>query len=167
MCWSVVKGCWPTHGTPSPPICVKPMVERSIQVAMKWQPMPAIAREPSGTTVLVLCGQPEQNQGWRRVGHADRLQRCHRALLGFEDGELRVDARRHVGAGRGQQAGLLEALRDRLGDQRRVQVGVGAQQRVRGRVGHRPFAARVALGLCTSPSSNLPTTLGRTSARQL
>ncbi len=65
MCWSVVNGCWPTHGTPSPPICVKPMVERSIQVAMKWQPMPPMAREPSGTTVLVLCGQPEQNQGWR------------------------------------------------------------------------------------------------------
>ena len=41
------------------------MVARSIQVAMKWQPMPAIAREPSGTTVDVLCGQPEQNQGMR------------------------------------------------------------------------------------------------------
>ena len=24
------------------------------------KPMPAIAREPSGTTVEVLCGQPEQ-----------------------------------------------------------------------------------------------------------
>ena len=148
MCWSVVKGCWPTHGTPSPPICVKPMVERSIQVAMKWQPMPPIAREPSGTTVLVLCGQPEQNQGWRPASDTPRgLRRRHRALLGFEDGELRVDARRHVGAGGGQQAGLLEALGDRLGDQRRVQVGVGAQQRVRGRIGHRPFAAGVALGL--------------------
>ncbi|MDT4854252.1 hypothetical protein FQZ97_885440 [compost metagenome] len=75
MCWSVVKGCWPTHGTPSPPICVKPMVERSIQVAMKWQPMPPIAREPSGTTVLVLCGQPEQNQGWR-VASATLVDAC-------------------------------------------------------------------------------------------
>ena len=27
--------------------------------------MPAIAREPSGTLVDVLCGQPEQNQGMR------------------------------------------------------------------------------------------------------
>jgi len=27
---------------------------------MKWQPMPASAREPSGSFVLVLCGQPEQ-----------------------------------------------------------------------------------------------------------
>ncbi len=65
MCWSVVKGAWPTQGTPSPPICVKPTVARSIQMLMKWQPMPAMAREPSGTLVLVLCGQPEQNQGWR------------------------------------------------------------------------------------------------------
>ena len=32
---------------------------------MKWQPMPARAREPSGTRVLVLCGQPLQNQGVR------------------------------------------------------------------------------------------------------
>ena len=27
--------------------------------------MPATAREPSGTFVLVLCGQPLQNQGAR------------------------------------------------------------------------------------------------------
>ena len=65
MCAVVLNGCWPTHGTPSPPICVKPTVARSIQMLMKWQPMPAIAREPSGTLVEVLCGQPEQNQGWR------------------------------------------------------------------------------------------------------
>ena len=62
---SWLKGCWPTQGTPSPPIWVKPAVLRSIHSAMKWQPMPAMAREPSGTRVLVLCGQPEQNQGWR------------------------------------------------------------------------------------------------------
>ena len=29
--------------------------------------MPAIAREPSGTLVDVLCGQPEQNHGLRSV----------------------------------------------------------------------------------------------------
>jgi len=62
-CCSLLNGCWPTQGTPSPPICVKPTVARSIQIDMKWQPMPAMAREPSGTRVLVLCGQPEQNQG--------------------------------------------------------------------------------------------------------
>jgi hypothetical protein len=32
---------------------------------MKWQPMPACAREPSGTLVLVLCGQPAQKYGMR------------------------------------------------------------------------------------------------------
>ena len=39
---------------------VKVSVERSIQVTMEWQPIPPSAREPSGTTVEVLCGQPEQ-----------------------------------------------------------------------------------------------------------
>ena len=34
-------------------------------IAIPWQPMPAIAREPSGTRVEVLWGQPEQNQGER------------------------------------------------------------------------------------------------------
>ena len=63
MCWSLLNGCWPTQGTPSPPIWVKPVVLRSIHSDMKWQPMPAMAREPSGTLVEVLCGQPEQNQG--------------------------------------------------------------------------------------------------------
>jgi hypothetical protein len=32
---------------------------------MKWQPMPAVARLPSGTRVEVLCGQPEQKYGMR------------------------------------------------------------------------------------------------------
>ena len=64
-CFSLLKCCWPIQGVPSPPICVKPTVLRSIHTLMKWQPMPAIAREPSGTLVLVLWGQPEQNQGMR------------------------------------------------------------------------------------------------------
>ncbi len=34
MCFSVVNGAWPTQGTPSPPICVKVAVERSIQLTM-------------------------------------------------------------------------------------------------------------------------------------
>ena len=83
----------------------------------------------------MLCGQPEQNQG---CAVALDLQHLHRALLGFQDRQLRVDARRHVAV----QAQLLQALRDGRGDQRRRQVGVGAQQRVGRRVGHRPFAAR-------------------------
>ena len=46
--------------TPSPPIWMSDEVSRSIQLAMKWQPMPARAWLPSGTLVEVLCGQPEQ-----------------------------------------------------------------------------------------------------------
>ena len=60
MCFSSVNGAWPIHGAPSPPIWVKVAVVRSIHTAMKWQPMPAVARLPSGTRVEVLCGQPEQ-----------------------------------------------------------------------------------------------------------
>ena len=61
MCFSSVNGAWPIHGTPSPPMCVNVGRRcRSIQIAMKWQPMPAVARLPSGTRVDVLCGQPEQ-----------------------------------------------------------------------------------------------------------
>ncbi|PMQ05829.1 hypothetical protein JaAD80_28350 [Janthinobacterium sp. AD80] len=51
---------WATQSTPSPPICIRPVVSRSIHDAMKWQPMPACAREPCGTLVELLCGQPEQ-----------------------------------------------------------------------------------------------------------
>jgi hypothetical protein len=50
----------PVQGTPSAPIWVKVSVLRSIHSAMKWQPIPAIAVEPSGTRVEVLCGQPAQ-----------------------------------------------------------------------------------------------------------
>jgi hypothetical protein len=39
---------------------VKVSVERFMVKAMKWQPIPAMARLPSGTLVEVLCGQPEQ-----------------------------------------------------------------------------------------------------------
>ena len=67
-CSSLVKGATPTHGTPSPPIWVKVSVLRSIHSAMKWQPMPAKARLPSGTLVEVLCGQPEQKYGVRVIG---------------------------------------------------------------------------------------------------
>ena len=60
MCFSLVNGAWPIHGAPSAPMWVKVEVLRSIHTAMKWQPMPAVARLPSGTRVEVLCGQPEQ-----------------------------------------------------------------------------------------------------------
>ena len=66
MCFSSVNGAWPIQLTPSPPIWLISEVRRSgIQIAMPWQPMPAIARLPSGTRVEVLCGQPEQKNGVR------------------------------------------------------------------------------------------------------
>ncbi len=66
MCGVSVNGAMPTHCTPSPPMWVTPAVRRSGMVsAMPWQPMPAAAIEPSGTTVERLCGQPEQKYGWR------------------------------------------------------------------------------------------------------
>src|ERR1700755_3194901 len=62
-CWASVNGAWPSQVTPSAPICVKVAVLRSIQTAMKWQPMPASARLPSGTLVDGLCGHPKQKYG--------------------------------------------------------------------------------------------------------
>ena len=59
-CGTLVNIACETQSTPSPPIWLMPSVSRSIHVAMKWQPMPACAREPSGTLVEVLCGQPAQ-----------------------------------------------------------------------------------------------------------
>ncbi|MNE69443.1 hypothetical protein D3C80_1651680 [compost metagenome] len=59
-CGTWVKRECAAQSTPSPPIWIRPVVSRSIQLAMKWQPMPARAREPSGTLVELLCGQPEQ-----------------------------------------------------------------------------------------------------------
>ena len=66
MCFSVVKGDWPIQFTPSAPICEIRSVRRvGMLRAMPWQPMPAMARLPSGTRVEVLCGQPEQKNGVR------------------------------------------------------------------------------------------------------
>ena len=60
-CFSSVKGAMPSQDAPSPPIWVKAVLLRSgILVTSQWQPMPAMPREPSGTRVLVLCGQPGQ-----------------------------------------------------------------------------------------------------------
>ena len=56
---------------------------------------------------------------------------------------MRIDPGAHVGTGVVQDAKLLQPLHDGLGDQRRVQVGVGTQQGVGRRVGHGPLAAGV------------------------
>ena len=87
MWLSELNGAWPTQPTPSPPMWLIIEVRRSgIQIAMPWQPMPAMARLPSGTRVEVLCGQPEQKNGVRATlgGGADssfslasrRARRC-------------------------------------------------------------------------------------------
>jgi hypothetical protein len=103
--------------------------------------MPATAREPSGTRVLVLCGQPLQNQGCAVAG-AGHLSSAS-ALPWPHDGQARVHARGDV-AGHAQ---LLQALGNGLGDERRRQVGLGAQQPVPLGLGMRPFAAECRPGL--------------------
>ena len=65
-CGVSVNGAMPTNGAPSPPICVKVRVWSLSSSAMKWQPMPAVAKLPSGSFVDVPCGQPAQNAGMRR-----------------------------------------------------------------------------------------------------
>ena len=55
----------PTHCAPSAPMWVTPMMPRSMPMAMPWQPMPAAATAPAGTTVERLCGQPEQKKAVR------------------------------------------------------------------------------------------------------
>ena len=90
---------------------------------MKWQPMPAIAREPSGTRVLVLCGQPGQNQGWRSVPRWHPRRRAR--FPGRDDRQARVHSRDVC---RQDTSRLLQAARDGLGDERGGQVGVGPQQ---------------------------------------
>ena len=108
--------------------------------------MPATAREPSGTLVLVLCGQPLQNQGVRSpAAAASPLVSVSRLRSLASSRAMRASMR---GRGVGVDAELLQALGDGPGDQRRRQVGLGAQQPVAAGVGLRPLAARlVALGL--------------------
>ena len=157
MCARLLKCDWPTQGTPSPPIWVKPIVSRSIQVAMKWQPMPAIAREPSGTLVLVLCGQPLQNQGWRSAPPVAPVLSA-RSLASIT--AMRASMRAAMSAGR-------PSLRSRLAMAWAISVGFRSAL---------ARSSQLPLGLAwlhsppelsPSTSSNLPSTLGRTSGRQL
>ena len=64
-CGVSVNGATPIHCAPSPPMWVTPMMPRSMPMAMPWQPMPAAATLPAGTTVERLCGQPEQKNAVR------------------------------------------------------------------------------------------------------
>ncbi|MPM20908.1 hypothetical protein SDC9_67346 [bioreactor metagenome] len=62
-----------------------------------------------------------------------------RTFARFDDGDALVHAARNVGI----HAQLLQTLGNGLGDDRRRQIGLGAQQPVLAGVGHAPFAARV------------------------
>ncbi|MCY1530152.1 hypothetical protein D9M68_653280 [compost metagenome] len=160
MCCSFTNGCWPIHGTPSPPIWVKPTVARSIQMVMKWQPMPAMAREPSGTRVLVLCGQPEQNQGWRSAPSTPLVSRvcrdCSCAVRMASCASMRActsSGRPSLRRRRATARAMMAGDRSALARSRVLALGFGRD--------HSPPLKS------PSPSSNLPSTLGRTSPRQL
>ena len=66
---SATNGAMPIHWLPSPPIWVIPVIvprgSPPMKLTIPWQPMPAPTREPSGTRVPVLWGQPEQKNGVR------------------------------------------------------------------------------------------------------
>ena len=148
MCFSSVNGAWPIHVTPSPPMCVNSDVLRSIQIAITWQPMPAVARLPSGRRVDVLCGQPEQKYGWRTS-----------SIFGFASAAsfALIQSTRAWSCSR--RRGLSSRRSIRRAITRAIIAGVsspaaGSSQSPCGRT-HSPF------------SSNLPTTRGRTSSRQL
>ena len=134
------------------------MVLRSIHTLMKWQPMPAIAREPSGTLVEVLCGQPEQNHGCRSLvapsvsvcmacSLASSIDKCA-SICAVVSASMPIFFRR-LAMARAMMVGVKSALA--LSKVRSVGLGTD----------HSPPD--------TSPSasSNLPKMLGRTSLRQL
>ena len=157
MWLSVLNGAWPTQGTPSPPICVKPTVLRSIHTVMKWQPMPAMAREPSGTRVEVLCGQPEQNQGMRSALTSTTAMARSLAAITARRASRRAMMALSMPPSLRTRAAMALAIsagdRSALARSKVWPVGLGTD--------HSPPVAS------PGSSSNLPSTLGRTSARQL
>jgi hypothetical protein len=130
------EGAWPTQGDAFAAHLVKVMVLRSIQVAMKWQPMPAMARLPSGTLVLVLCGQPLQNQGWRSAPPDGTGAPGALAVASSTPRRSSMRARC-----RRRHPASSAAWRWHWRDDGRRQVGLGAQQPVLAGVGLAPFAA--------------------------
>ena len=84
---------------------------------MKWQPMPAVAKLPSGSFVEVPCGQPAQNAGMRRSRPGGRSGMRGARRIG------------DVEAGRTQERGKAG------GDDLRRQLHQRRQQRRTGGVG--------------------------------
>ena len=122
-CLSSVKGAWPIHCAPSPPICVMPVISpfpSGLSSTIVWQPMPPPTSVPSGAGSDELCGQPEQKNGCA-LGHR-QLGRAARDPV--EALQVRVD-RVDPHAASAQAAG------DRAGDHVGVHVELRRQQRAR------------------------------------
>src|SRR5664280_2518850 len=102
---------------------------------MKWQPMPACAREPSGTFVDMLCGQPAQKYGrrltaspafessagsvksttwWRRSSSGKRVASQSATISISRDGRTLVLDDEDLGQARGEglDARRLERIRE-------------------------------------------------------
>ena len=133
----------PSQVTPSPPIWLMVSVRRSMPTAIRWQPTPASAHEPSGTRVDWLCGQPEQKYGVRCSTSAARaadascsrnIARCSRTAWLSWNGAMRAAITRATSAGDSSP--------------------VGGNSHWCGGAGHSPL------------SSNLPTTRGRSPSGQ-
>ncbi len=119
--------------------------------------MPASARLPSGTRVLVLCGQPLQNQGARSpVGAVSAASCASRAATTARRWSMRATMSLPTpNFFRRRAMAWAISAGDRSALARSNQFWLGLAML------HSPPAP-------PSPvSSNLPTTLGRTSGRQL
>ena len=88
---------------------------------MKWQPMPACAREPSGTLVLVLCGQPAQKYGTRLTASLALRQQLRRREVAHV---LQVVAERAVA-----REVARDPVRDEFDQPRRAQLAERGHQR--------------------------------------
>ena len=93
-----------------------------------------MAMEPSGTRVLVLCGQPGQNHGRRSVPRLSpcAVDRCFASI----SNQAHVHARCHIG----RHAKQLQTVGDGLRHHRGRQIGLGAQQPAVGGPAVAPFA---------------------------
>ena len=111
-----------------------------------------MAREPSGTLVDVLCGQPEQNQGVRSLSTVSTVSDCSLACSMARRESMRAS---------------MSLSRPSFLTRSAIALAISAGDKS-------AFARKSVLadgfGILHSPpaaSPNLPTMLGRTSARQL
>ena len=119
--------------------------------------MPATAREPSGTRVLVLCGQPEQNQGVRSPDLSSSVASA-RSLAVMTAMRSSMRATMSLGTPSffsrlAMALAMIAGVRSALARSNQFSLGLGRL--------HSPPDRS------PSSSSNLPITLGRTSERQL